>query len=115
MSTTVEDIVKVIEVLQQRPAGSLAMFENTLAEICEYLEQIASAAQRPAPQFDGASIGQSIADALRGLQITAPAVTVEAPVTVMGPAPAPVTPWLLSVASYDGNGKANSWRFTPEK
>lgn len=124
MTTTVEEIVKVIEVLQQRPTGSLALFENTLAEICEYLKKIAECCEHMhAPSgpssvsIDNSSIGAQIADALRGLQITAPPVTVEvaAPQVVLQvPEPGPMTGWTFEVVQRDEMGRTLKFRATPE-
>lgn len=132
MSASVDEIVKIIEALQQRPTGSLAVFENVLAEIGEYLERIAKAAEAhemPMPEkpeqeepmqsmqaADGSAIAQSIADALRGLQITAPPVHVEiaAPqVTVQASSEAAVKSWTFAV-QRDEMGRITNFRATPE-
>lgn len=126
MNTSVDDIVKVIETLQQRPTGSLAMFENVLAEICEYLQQITTYCTRvqvrqgagAAPgAMDGADVGERIAAALAGIQINAPPVNVEVAspqVTVHMPEAGAMKAWMFDVTQRDELGRIRQFRASQE-
>lgn len=123
MSTSVEDIVKVIEALQQRPTGSLALFENVLSEICEYLKDISKYCTTEHPEgmppmaMDGAELGANIAAALAGIQINAPPVNVEvaAPnITLQIPEAGALKGWTFDVTQRDELGRIRQFRASPE-
>lgn len=125
-NTSVDEIVRVIEVLQQRPTGSLAMFENVLAEICEYLQQITTYCTRHqmrqgagSDSIESADVGARIAEALANIKINAPPVNVELAspnviVQMPDPVAASMKAWTFDVTQRDELGRIRQFRASPE-